>query len=322
MVGPLVSIVILNWNKKDEVRESIASVFKQTYKNFEVIVVDNNSTDGSREMLENSGLDIRLIKLEENKGVAGGRNIGIKTAKGDFIFFLDDDAIIDTVNGIELLVNKMREVPKMGVICCKIVNYHTKGIENFYFRQADKKSIEREFYVTDFSGGASIIRRSIMDKVGCYREDSLRQMEEADLSYRILDAGYYILYYPKVMILHKTPWVKRSEYYYDMRNSLLIAWRYLPLPRAILFTAWNIVTDFIRSAKANTMTWYFKAYLSALFRLPGTVFRSRKVIKKETLAKIEYLRRNIISDSKDIENITQGDSLKYISGEIKKRFLK
>ena len=220
MSAPLVSVVILNWNRKDEIRSSIESVFRQTYNNFEVIVVDNNSTDGSREMLDNFELDIRLIKLDENKGVAGGRNVGIKAAKGEFIFFLDDDAVINTLDGLELLINKMCEKPKIGVICCKIINYHTKDIENFYFKRSERKNTDREFYVTDFSGGASIIRRSVIDQAGSYREDSLRQMEEADLSYRILDAGYYILYYPKVAVLHKTPNVKKSEYYYDMRNSL------------------------------------------------------------------------------------------------------
>ncbi len=325
MADPLVSIVILNWNRKDEIGNSIESVFGQTYKNFEVIVVDNNSTDGSREMLENSALDIRLIKLDENKGVAGGRNVGIKVSKGEFILFLDDDAAINTINGIDLLVNKMRDDPKIGVICCKVVNYYTKEVENYYFKYVDKRNIDREFYVTDFLGGASFIRRSVIGKVGSYREDSLRQMEETDLSYRILDAGYNIVYFPKTEILHKSSQVKRSEYdifYYNMRNSLLIAWRYLPLPRVILFTMWNIAADFIRAIKADMMPCYFKAYLDIFFSLPRIVIRSRGAIKNETMGKIDYINRNVISDSRDIEKIAPVGSLKYVAHEIKRRFFK
>ncbi|MFH1857141.1 MAG: glycosyltransferase family 2 protein [Candidatus Omnitrophota bacterium] len=325
MMDSLVSVIILSWNKKDEIKKSIGSVLNQTYKNIEAIVVDNNSTDGSVDMLESSGLNIRLVKLAKNLGVAGGRNVGIKAAKGEFIFFLDDDAVIVAENGLELLVNKCRENSNIAVICCKIINYYSKEVENFYFKYADEKYKDTEFYVVDFSGGASIIRRSVIDKVGVYREDSLRQAEETDLSYRILDAGYNILYYPEVEVLHKAPQGKKNEYnifYYGIRNGLLIGWRYLPLSRAILFTLWNIFADFVRAGKIEKIGCYFKANLDAFYCLPATIFGSRKVIKKETLAKIDYLKENIISDSRKLEAIKLDSIFKYIWKEMKARFSK
>jgi len=88
---PLVTVNILSYNRKDELRNTLTKVFAQDYKNIEVIVVDNASSDGSSEMVKNEFPSVQLIQMEKNIGIAGW-NEGFKIAKGDYVLVLDDDS--------------------------------------------------------------------------------------------------------------------------------------------------------------------------------------------------------------------------------------
>ena len=88
---PLVTINILSYNRKDELRITLQKVFEQDYKNIEVVVVDNASTDGAPEMVEQDFPQVKLIRLKKNIGIAGW-NEGFKAAKGEYVLVLDDDS--------------------------------------------------------------------------------------------------------------------------------------------------------------------------------------------------------------------------------------
>ncbi len=89
--NPLVTVNILSFNRREELRNTLTKVFEQDYKNIEIIVVDNASSDGSSEMVKNEFPDVQLIQLEENIGIAGW-NEGFKAAKGVYVLVLDDDS--------------------------------------------------------------------------------------------------------------------------------------------------------------------------------------------------------------------------------------
>jgi GT2 family glycosyltransferase len=91
----MISIVVLNWNGKEITEECLNSIKKQTFKDYEIILVDNNSTDGSSEYLKKRFPKINLIQNKENYGYAKGNNIGIKKAKGDYVLILNNDIILD-----------------------------------------------------------------------------------------------------------------------------------------------------------------------------------------------------------------------------------
>ncbi|HON85859.1 MAG TPA: glycosyltransferase family 2 protein, partial [Syntrophorhabdaceae bacterium] len=95
MEDKLISIVILNWNGIEFIRGCIDSVINQDYKNLEIIVVDNASTDGSPEMIEKEYKDVILLRNKENLGFGGGNNVGIKYAHGDYIVILNNDTELD-----------------------------------------------------------------------------------------------------------------------------------------------------------------------------------------------------------------------------------
>src|SRR5690606_37509019 len=91
---PLISIQILNWNRAQETQRAIKSALNQTYKNTEIIVVDNGSDDNSVELTKENFPDIKIIQLDKNYGCAGGRNRGIPYCRGEYIFYLDNDGVL------------------------------------------------------------------------------------------------------------------------------------------------------------------------------------------------------------------------------------
>ena len=92
MPPTLVSIIIVTWNRREDVLETVQSIFEQSYKNFEIVVVDNGSSDGTVEALRQLYSPVVIVELDRNVGVTAGRNAGIVVAKGDIILCLDSDA--------------------------------------------------------------------------------------------------------------------------------------------------------------------------------------------------------------------------------------
>ena len=95
MEMPLVSVLIITWNRRDDVLAAVGSVCDQAYRNYEVIVVDNGSTDGTADALQQAYPAVTVVHLDRNTGVAEGRNAGITVAKGEIVFILDSDASLD-----------------------------------------------------------------------------------------------------------------------------------------------------------------------------------------------------------------------------------
>ena len=127
MESPLVSVVIITWNRKDDVLEGVQSIYEQNYQNVEIVVVDNGSTDGTADALAQGFPGVKIVGLDRNTGVSEGRNLGVAAAKGDIIFFLDSDASLgnDTLSDI---VHKFQHDPTIGVITCKILNPYTQRL--------------------------------------------------------------------------------------------------------------------------------------------------------------------------------------------------
>ena len=119
-----VSIIIVNWNRLDDILKSLHYLEYQTELRTEVVVVDNGSTDGSAERLSRIRW-IRLIRLATNVGPAEARNHGMRSARGRYILFLDSDAVLPK-SGLAKLVSRMELDPTIGIIACRIVNSQTR----------------------------------------------------------------------------------------------------------------------------------------------------------------------------------------------------
>lgn len=269
-----VSVAIVTWNRREQVLRAIQSVYEQPYRPIEVVVADSASTDGTAEAIRDRYPDVKVVRLHENMGCPGGRNIALANCAGDIIFSLDDDAWLPkgTISGC---VEKLDENPGIGVISCGILP------------PGEAASKKREYYANVFDGGAASIRRDVLGKAGYFPSDFFRQAEETDLALRILEAGYFILKMPSLYIYHNKININRNEkkfLFYSCRNNLAIIVRRFPLwlvPAGFLWKAlvWNIAA-LKTFAVQYTITGFFSAALKVPKWLSQRTPVSYKTIRK------------------------------------------
>ncbi|MCH7640858.1 glycosyltransferase family 2 protein [Patescibacteria group bacterium] len=268
-----VAVIILSWNVKKDTIETIKSLLKSEIKGFslEVVVVDNGSTDGSpqaikklfRELKLKKEVSLKLIELHKNVGFAEGNNVGMRYAlrsRVDYVVLLNDDTIVDK-NLIVSLVEAAKRYKKAGAISPKI--YFVKGYEfhkerykkselgnviwyaggdidwdNVYGSNYGVDEVDRgqhdEVRETDFTTGCCVIfPERVLKSVGLYDKRYFAYLEDADLSQRIREAGWKVLYSPNAHLWHK---VAQSSGigsdlndYFLTRNRMLFGMRYASL---------------------------------------------------------------------------------------------
>ena len=284
---PKISILILTWNRKSELSYSLRSVLQQTLKEVEIIVVDSASSDGTEEMIRTSFPQVNYLRLPYNLGVIEGRNIGIANCKGELIFFLDDDAFLLELDALARIYEAFEEDPKIGVLFAKIVDLDGK-IPSWVLPEGKKEFQDLELLTFTFIGAAHCIRRETFGDLGYMDPTYFRNGEENDLSLRIYGAGYYVLYYPSVVVLHSESQVMRNPAkqteFYKFRNGLINYWKYLPIVDAALFTIWNIFIDFFRSIRSGYTIWYLWALIQMPVIIPITIINKRKPIPVDRLS--------------------------------------
>lgn len=179
-----VSIIIVNWNRLDDLLKTLPHLKRQRAVRTEVVVVDNGSTDGSAAQLARIGW-IRLIRLATNVGPAEARNYGVAVAKGKYVVFLDSDAFISNA-GLVRLVLRMESNPSIGIIGCRIVNTHTRKTESWIHALPLSSHEFAEFETYSFSAAGAIARTEALRAAGPFWDELFIYNEEVDLSIRVL----------------------------------------------------------------------------------------------------------------------------------------
>lgn len=208
----LISVIVLNYNGKGFLDGCLTSLASQTYSDFEVIVVDNGSRDGSPEYVKENYPWVRLAKNEENLGFAGGTNAGIRAAKGEFILTLNNDSRADS-RFIEELIKPMAD-PEVGVCAAKMLfpdgRINSAGIcisrsgaawDRGMF-EPDRGQYEFVEEVFGACAGAALYRREMMDEIGLFDEDFFLYLEDVDLAFRARLAGWKCIYVPGARVIH------------------------------------------------------------------------------------------------------------------------
>jgi len=191
------SVVILSYNRHEELLVNLPLLCNASRNmGFELIVVDNASTDGSREFLaelEKSFPSIQVILNEENLGVAGGRNLGWQEATRDYILNIDDDTRLGELEIVKLYQIAISK-PNVGVISPRIVHAVTGVAQNDHGT--------KEYFPANFHGACHLVRVAAYRKVGEIDPSCSFGGEELDYSIRVMEAGYSILYTPQVTVQH------------------------------------------------------------------------------------------------------------------------
>jgi GT2 family glycosyltransferase len=262
-----VSFVIATYNRKDDLVKSVEGVLSQEYRPLQLVVI-SNSTDGTRTLFEDEGRfdDSRVdfYHYDERMGVTGARNIGYKKATGDIIVNLDDDAILRDPSATERIVDLFESEPDLGAAAFRVVNHYSEQLEMplqpsgleqkipFLPPQAtfpSDEEITEPYETTYFPGCANALRASALEEVGTFPQYFFYGVEEEDLSFRLMDAGYSIKYLPTITVRHKRSpegrIPKREEMQTTLENRIAVAVRNLPwryaVQAAVLWTGSTLV---------------------------------------------------------------------------------
>jgi len=215
--NPLVSIIIVNYNGFKYLKECLDSILNNTYKNIEVIVVDNNSQDKSVSYVRKNYPNIILIDEKTNHGFAGGNNIGYLHSKGEIIILLNNDTKIEK-DFITKFLNVFLDFPDCGAAQSKIVLYDNPEILDCagsfcspitilyhygYLKKSDDKKFNIPYEIFSAKGASMIIKREVIERVGFFNERFWHYYEETDFCHRVVNSGYKIYYYPKATCYHK-----------------------------------------------------------------------------------------------------------------------
>lgn len=285
--APLVSVVIVTWNRKEDVLATVQSVYAQPYPHIEVLVVDNGSTDGTAQALAATFPAVVVIALERNLGAAGGRNPGIAAARGEIVVLLDSDASLG-MDTLGKLVDKFQAAPDVGVLACKVVNATTQQLDRhagWIYPERDKVDQDREFLSYSFSECGCALRKEVFERAGLFSDLLFFGREGEELSLRIWDAGYKILYYPSALVYHRVSpqqqIVGGRRAYFDLRNALaLIILRY-PWRLVLLMAPLRVAAACLRAAKRGQLSQALRALLDVARQLP-LLLRQRRPISNET----------------------------------------
>jgi GT2 family glycosyltransferase len=285
---PKVSIIVISYNRREQIRGTLSNLLNENYPNYEVVVVDNGSQDGSAEMISREFPSVRLIKMPRNVGCPNARNIGFVNAEGAIIVLIDDDAVFEK-NWMTKVVEKFSKEPKVAVLAAKILNYYTKEVCNWHYHKDAAQFADTEFEVYQFVGCAAAIRKSVLDEVGLFPEEIFMNGEESDLSIRIMDAGYEIRYYPGLVAYHKLPAGASNRPSKDKagrraKNAINFYWKFYPVPVALIVSTLIIPPTLIQAFKIHCLKLYFRSTTEGLWNIPH-MFANRKHIKREVLWK-------------------------------------
>ncbi|MEA2082824.1 MAG: glycosyltransferase family 2 protein [Thermodesulfobacteriota bacterium] len=261
-----VSVIILNWNGIDLLQECLDSLSKQTFKDFETILVDNGSSDGSVEFVEKNFPVVKIIKLNRNEGFCLGNNIGLQYARGDLIALLNNDTLVD-IHWLEELHNAMTKHHDIGLCASCIVNYYSRDVldtagDGFDLCGVGYKigegmpvtKFQDERYVFGACAGAVLYRRSMIDEIGFFDEMFFAVGEDLDLSFRAKLAGYKCLYVPNAIIYHKINYTvgRNSAFllYQSRRNIEYTFFKNMPLPFMIVTLPLHIIYNILTFSQA------------------------------------------------------------------------
>lgn len=215
---PLVSIIIINFNGVEYLKVCFESLRKIDYQNWEVIVVDNGSSDGSIEFLEKykKFKSLKIIKNSSNLGFAEPNNQGYRKAKGDYVLLLNNDTKVKR-DFVRLTVERMVKESKIGVAQPKIFLMEKAGyldntgsfitktgfLKHEGFLEKDATRFNKEKIIFAAKGACMFIKRDVIEKVGLFDRDFFAYFEESDFCWRVWLAGYKIIYFPDTYIHHK-----------------------------------------------------------------------------------------------------------------------
>lgn len=309
-------VVVPNWNDKESLSACLDALRSQSQRHT-VMVVENGSTDGSLELLQQNYPDVALTINRVNLGFAGGVNSGIRPAIDQgykYIALLNNDAVADK-NWLKELVHVLDTRPEVGIVTSKILSGDGKHLDStgdYYTNwglpyprgrgESDINKYDDQTEIFGASGGASLYRVSTLDEIGLFDEDFFAYYEDVDLSFRAQLAGWKVAFAPKAVVYHQigatSGKIKGFTTYQTMKNQPLLLLK--NVPRKYMYrVGWRFTvahTLFYLRAISRGQFW-----IATKGDLKGTgllfsAFAKRRAIQKTKKVSDEYIWSMMVHD--------------------------
>jgi len=259
-VVPSVSVIVLTHNRKSYVLACLKSILSMSYPNYDVIVVDNGSTDGTYEAIRRGFPSVRLLRSTKNLGGAGGRNLGIKNATGKYLLFVDDDVVVDK-NLLNEFVSLIQKHP-ICILSPKILDYTdssrflgishninllTGKASGVGYGEWDREQFDENMEVPMVGATCMFVEKKTLEKVGLFDETLNIPYEDSDFCLRARKCGVKVVYVYRAKVWHnaRKPEIDRrlqwlgvttpERAYFLIRNRILFMRKHSTLPKLTLF---------------------------------------------------------------------------------------
>ena len=292
------SVLIPTWNGKDLLRPCLESLARQTRKDFEVVVADNGSTDGTRDLLAREFGWVRVVALDRNYGFARGVHAAYEAAAGDLIVLLNNDTEA-APTWLEELVSAADDHPDAGYFASKIflhrdrTRLHSAG--DYYgcdgvpgnrgIWESDGPAFSQRGWVFGAQGAACAFRRNLLETVGFFDVDLVSYCEDVDLNWRANLQGFRCLYVPEAQIYHHVSATGGGALasYYCGRNFIAVAVKDVPGSlwrrywKQIVAAQLRITVQALRSIRGEAARARLRGQLAGLALVPRMLRKRRDV---------------------------------------------
>lgn len=289
-------MVIVNWNRAEMLSTCLNSLSDQTFRDFEAIVVDNGSTDGSVRRVRSQFPDVSLIALGENTGFSVANNIGIRAACGEYMALLNNDAEAES-HWLEELVKVLRTHSEIGFCASKMVLWDDRsladGCGDFYtpegvagkighLDRADRYDEPREVFGA--SAGAAMYLRSMFEDIGGFDEDFFMVHEDTDLNFRGRLMGYRCLYVPTAIVYHRLGGTigvnSEMNIFHDQRNIEFVFLKNMPTSLMVRYLPLHLIANwlsFVKHLLRSQARTFIRAKADALRFVPKMIQKRRRI---------------------------------------------
>ncbi|GAB4348356.1 MAG: glycosyltransferase family 2 protein [Candidatus Abyssubacteria bacterium] len=319
---PAISVVITNYNGKEFLRDCLESVLAQTLRPAEIVMVDNDSADGSRELVEREYPQVKLIRMPENAGFARAANEGIRRSTGEFIALLNNDAVAD-IHWLEHLVGPLLDDKEIGLCASKmlflwdksLINNAGIGLTDYglpYDRglyEPDSEAFARSRLVFGACGGAAMLRRAMLERIGLFDEDFFLCYDDADLSFRAQLSGYKCMYVADAVVYHAggatVPYHGKTARFYSCRHYVQVVVKNMPteiIARRLGPILWFCLKNTARSVIDYRDLVNLRGYLSGLAAL-GRALSLRRGIQSRAAVRTDYIRSMMVPKEQMLREI-------------------
>lgn len=250
------SIIVVNYNSRNDLEACLPSVCSQSIDDYEVIVIDNDSTDDSISYVREEFPDVRLIPNAENRWYAGGNNVGLEAARGEYLVILNPDVEVDH-EWLEHLLEPFDRDATVGLTTSRVVRFDDRSRLNTCGNRAHYTGLgfcrglnepvdtysDKE-RVPAVSGCAFAIRRDMYEQIGGFDETFEMYLEEMDLSWRARLAGYDIVHVPSSIVYHKYELsVSPQKLFRLERNRYLVLCKHLTVRTLLVLLPSLLLTE-------------------------------------------------------------------------------